>query len=136
MVIKKISVFGNPDLKSDSLPLGILPRLQKKFPEIEFLVEDPNELNLPASDTWIIVDTVAGIKQVQLLAPENIKSFAKSRVSMHDFDLKTHLFWIKKIKKNLKIKIIGIPPMISEKLALKEASNIIATLFPENGRRN
>lgn len=38
-----IFVFGSPDLKIDSLPLRILPKLQEHFPNIKFIVKDPNE---------------------------------------------------------------------------------------------
>ena len=34
--LKEILIFGNEDLKMDSLPLRILPELKQKFPQISF----------------------------------------------------------------------------------------------------
>lgn len=124
----KISIFGNPDLDQDSLPIRILPKLRIKFPDIEFVQEDPNELNLPEASEWLIIDTVVGLDKVQLLRPNEIKNISKSKVSMHDFDLSAHLSWINKIKKGIEIKIIGIPPMISEKLAFSGVVKILNRL--------
>ena len=39
----KIFVFGNPDLAGDNMALRILPKLQKKFPLIQFIHKDPLE---------------------------------------------------------------------------------------------
>ena len=39
----KIFVFGNPDLAGDNIALRILPKLQKKFPLIQFIHKDPLE---------------------------------------------------------------------------------------------
>jgi hypothetical protein len=133
----KISVFGNPDLCQDSLPIRVLPKLRKKFPNIKFVEEDPNELNLPETDEWLIVDTVVGIREVQLLTADDLKNVSK-KISMHDFDLAAHLFWINKIKKGLKTEIIGIPPMISEDEAIEGISKIISHSISlrENERHN
>jgi hypothetical protein len=131
----KISVFGNEDLGFDSTPIKILPELKDRFQDFEFAIEDPNELSEPDTDTWVIIDTVKNLKQVQEIGIGDLKK-TKNRVSVHDFDLGAHLFWIKKINPVLKIKIIGIPPTISEKQAVEEVSNILSNLLPGNGKRN
>jgi len=45
----KIFVFGNPDLAGDNIALRILPKLQKKFPLIQFIHKDPLE-------NWVLYD--------------------------------------------------------------------------------
>src|SRR3989338_8707865 len=52
-----VFVFGNAALEQDSLPLCILPELQKKFPQIEFRALDPNE-EWDAPKEMIVIDTV------------------------------------------------------------------------------
>lgn len=124
-----IFIFGNPDLSFDSLPLRILPELKKRFPEIKFEFKDPNEeWEMPACagrpEELILIDTVFGIKQARVF--DDLKHFENSpRVSLHDFDLITHLHHLRKLGKLKKIKIIGIPPTISEKEALEQVSTIL-----------
>lgn len=132
----KISVFGNPDLEIDFLPIKILPELRKKFPDFEFVVEDPNELTAPESNNWLIIDTVFGLKKTTLLTLEDLKRKQKSRLSAHSFDLTAHLFWIKKIQPKLRINIAGVPPAMEESEAVEGISRILANLFPKSERRN
>ena len=55
-----------------------------------------------------------------------LKNFENSpRVSLHDFDLLSHLRYLRKLGKLKKIKIIGVPPTISEKEALEQISAIL-----------
>jgi hypothetical protein len=128
----KISIFGNPDLETDNLPVKLLPKLRERFPKLEFNVEDPNELDIPEITEWTIIDTVVGIGQVKLLITDDLKKIPKNRVSMHGFDLGTHLFWLEKIKPGMEIKIIGIPPTISENEAVEGISKILASLLPKS----
>lgn len=132
----KISIFGNPDLEYDSLPLRILPKLIKRFPKINFVVEDPNELSTLKESPWLILDTVKGLKDVQLLSAEDLKKTARSRVSLHDFDLGMHLSWIKKLNKDAKILIVGIPPQMSLNAAFRDVTRILASLLQGNERRS
>jgi len=104
----RISIFGNPDLEKDNLPVQILPELKKIFPQVSFSHLDPYEFDLPPDNPWIIIDTVQGLKKVSLLKPEQI-STAASRTTLHDFDLTWQLKLIQKVKKNTAIHIIGIP---------------------------
>ena len=41
-MIKRVFIFGNIDLKNDSLRCELY-LLQEKFPDIEFEIRDPNE---------------------------------------------------------------------------------------------
>ncbi|MEK7669580.1 MAG: hypothetical protein AAB350_03290 [Patescibacteria group bacterium] len=113
---KKIFVFGNMDLEMDNLPLRILPKLQEKFPDIEFVVKDPNEeWEVPEEIT--ILDTAVGIKEVTVF--DSLENFSKvPRVGMHDFDALTNLRYLQKLGKIKKIKIIGVSPDMEESEAL------------------
>ena len=119
----KIFVFGNEDLKGDSLPLKILPKLQDKFPEIKFEIKDPNEeWNIP--EELIVLDTVVGIKNITIF--NNLEKFSKvPRVSIHDFDALTNIKYLWKLGKIKKIKIIGLPQDMKESVAIEEVSKIL-----------
>ncbi len=122
-----IFVFGNPDVEEDSLPLKILPELRKRCLGINFLAKDPNEdFELPG-DT-VIIDVVAGLKKVRVF--DSLEDFeAPPRMTLHDFDLFGHLQLLKKLGKlPSKIKIIGLPPTISEKEALDSIAAILLAI--------
>ena len=114
----RVSVFGNPDLPMDAMPIVLLPELRKRFPNIEFIHQDPNEECLPPEalakggkplgDTWWIIDAVKGIDKVRLITETDIIQINK-RLSMHDYDLGMHLTLLKKINPELKLRIIGVP---------------------------
>ena len=131
----KIFVFGNPDLASDNIALRILPKLQKKFPLIQFIHKDPLEnwtldngelsgrrLNdrqicdqKPEKEKIIIIDAVKGISKVTVFdGLENFTAVHK-RITMHDFDLYDELALLQKLKKLPKVAIIGIQWGESEK---------------------
>lgn len=117
-----IYVFGNEDLPQDALPLKILPELKKLFPEIDFVVKDPNE-EWDNIENITIIDTVIGIKDVTVFG--SLKNFSRSpRFSLHDFDAYTNLLMLEKLGKIKTIKIIGVPPKISEKEVLKKISKL------------
>lgn len=112
----KIFVFGNIDLEIDNLPLRILPELCNKFPEIEFVVKDPNE-EWEVPEELIVLDTAVGIKEVTIF--ESLEKFSKvPRVGVHDFDALTNLRFLQKLGKIKKIKIIAVPQDMSEKEAI------------------
>lgn len=118
-----IFVFGNPDLQEDSLPLRILPKLQEKFPDIQFEVKDPNE-EWDVPEELIVFDTVMGIDGVKVM--DDIKTFsAAPRVSMHDFDALTNIRYLIKLGKIKKIKVIGISPSMNESDALEAVSAVL-----------
>jgi len=98
-------------LKEDNLPLKILPKLREEFPDIEFVVKDPNEeWDILESEEIIILDTVIGIKEIIIF--DSLEKFSKvPRIGMHDFDALTNLRYLQKLGKIKKIKIISMPPM-------------------------
>ncbi|MCR4275488.1 MAG: hypothetical protein NUV83_01905 [Candidatus Wolfebacteria bacterium] len=118
-----IYIFGNPEIEIDSLPLKILPELQKKFLEIKFEIKDPNEeWEIPEELT--VIDTVLGIEEIRVF--EDLKNFSKApNVSLHDFDAYSNLRYLEKLGRLKKIKIIGIPPTISQEKAVEEISVIL-----------
>lgn len=127
MAVKKILVFGNPLVREDSLPLKILPALQKEFPEIEFREMDGIEDVQEEGKELFILDSVMGlkkaafIKDIGLLEPGN-------RYSTHDFDVAHNLKILKKIGAVEKVIIIGIPMGIGEKNAFRQAKKLISFL--------
>src|SRR3989338_9065843 len=121
--MKRIFVFGNPDLMFDSLPLRILDKLKKQFPDITFEVLDPNEEWDPPKNL-IVIDTVFGIDHPKIVSRRDCLS-GYPKISLHDFDAGTHILYLKKLGKIKKIKIIGIPPTISEEEAYKAVSSIL-----------
>ncbi len=124
----KISLFGNPDLPEDNLPHRIKSRLKARFPNIRFVAEDPNELDLPVKEKdWIIIDSVVGIPRVMWLSVDDIAN-PKTRVTAHDFDLAAFLLFARKLNKNIGIRILGIPMPYDENLALEEVTSCLANL--------
>ncbi|MFA6554315.1 MAG: hypothetical protein WCS89_02290 [Candidatus Paceibacterota bacterium] len=123
MKIKTVFIFGNPDLEMDSLPIRLVPRLQKIFPEVSFQIKDPNEeWDIPEEMT--IIDTAVGVDEVTIF--DDLESFDKTpQLSMHDFDALTNLRYMKKLGRLKKIMIIGVPPDISEEKAVEEIKKIL-----------
>jgi len=107
-----IFIFGNPNLEIDSLPLRVLPALKKHFPDIDFIILDPNE-EWKIPDEMVMIDTVVGIKELTIF--NDLKHFIEApRVSVHDFDAFFNLIYLQKLGKLKKIKIFGIPPEMTE----------------------
>jgi len=122
----KIFVFGNPDLKIDSLPFKIMSGLKKRLPQIEFVVQDPNE-EWQTPENLIILDTAIGIREITVF--DNLEQFAKvPRVSMHDFDALTNLRYLQKLGKIKTVKIIGVPEKITPSLASDGVAAILIQL--------
>ena len=138
-----IYIFGNPDLKFDSLPVKILPKLRKKFPNIKFKIKDPNEewdtfmehgtrntehkttnTDHKTPNYLYIIDTVIGLKNVAVF--NDISVFKKSpAISLHDFDLYADLILMKKLGKLSNLTVIGIPPDYTKEKAYNEITNKI-----------
>ncbi|MEK7165206.1 MAG: hypothetical protein AAB874_00155 [Patescibacteria group bacterium] len=119
----KIYIIGNPLVKEDSLPLKLLPKLRKSFPKIIFEEADPNE-NFVPEDGSVIVDTVVGIKKVQLF--DNIEDFVRTRsVSPHDYDLGFHLRLMLKLGKIRNVKILGVPFDLTISKVAKKLSQLL-----------
>ncbi len=125
-----VFIFGNPDIEGDSLPLKILPELRKKCPGTDFLSKDPNEdFELP--EEAVIIDVVAGLKEIRVF--DSLEDFeAPPRMTLHDFDLFGHLQLLKKLGKlPSKIKIIGIPPTMSEEAAASSIAIILKEIMSD-----
>ena len=126
MQTKTIFIFGNLELEMDSLPLRILPELQKAFPSINFEIKDPNE-EWVVPEKLIIIDTAVGLKKVKVF--EDLDSFDSSpRLTMHDFDALANLRYLKKLGRLKEIKIIGLPPDMSESEAIESVVKVIEEL--------
>jgi Ni,Fe-hydrogenase maturation factor len=118
-----IYVMGNLLINYDSLPIKLLPLLQKEFPDIEFSELDPTE-DIPPQKRLIIIDTVINIKKIMLF--NDIDKIDLGRiVSLHDFDLGYNLKLMKKFGMVDKVNIIGVPPKISQNKAILEIKKLI-----------
>ncbi|MEM7816891.1 MAG: hypothetical protein QXZ20_03185 [Candidatus Aenigmatarchaeota archaeon] len=127
---KKIQIFvlGNPLLKDDALPLKLVPKLQNKFPQINFLEFDPTEEFY--SEEVILMDVVEGIKKVEIIKDLD-KIETRKVYTTHDFDAAFLLKLLKKTNLIKEVIIIGIPKNAKEKEALKELENNIEKLLSE-----
>ena len=113
--IKKIFVFGNPDISVDATPVLLLPFLRERFPAIEFLFLDPNE-EWEIPDPLLIIDTVMGIPGIHVF--HGLDEFTKTpSISVHDFDALSQLRLLKKLGKLGEVTIIGVSPLLSQKEA-------------------
>lgn len=107
----RIYVFGNQDLKSDSLAIKTAKKLEGKIKNIKFVQVKPNE-DLPfiGEDNVVILDVVLGIKKVTKIDEKDLdKLIVGKSVTVHDFDLGFQLKYLKKLGKLKKITIIGLP---------------------------
>lgn len=120
-----VFVFGNPNIEEDSLPLRILPRLQKEFPNIVFETLDPNE-EWEIPENLAIIDTVVGIKDVTIFDSLDVFESAP-RVSLHDFDAYANLRLLTKLGKIGSIKIIGVPSDMQENAAFEKVKSLLKT---------
>lgn len=130
-----IFVFGNPDFRPDSLPIRILPKLKKRFPEIRFIIKDPNEEWKIPRKHLCLIDTVVGIKKVTIF--HDISVFRKSpRATLHDFDAYANLLLLKKLNKLPDCAIIGLPPHYNSKKAYNETVNLLEKSMPTSLSKN
>jgi hypothetical protein len=130
--MKKVYVFGNPDLVMDSLPLKILSELEKQLPQIEFVAQDPNEES-DFPENLIVLDTAIGIDEITVF--DSLEKFAKvPRVSMHDFDALTNLRYLQKLGKIKTVKIIGVPATLDKKITLAVLTASVAAILSQLSR--
>lgn len=121
---KTFHIFGNPLLDFDNLPILIVPELTKLFPEINFVVSDPNENLHPFDKTLNIIDTVINAEKTILIT--DIDRFdTQTLYSMHDLDLAFNLKLLKKIGLLKKVNIIGVPPHLSKDECIMQVSTMI-----------
>ncbi len=123
----QILLLGNPDLKEDAVAVGLLARLQKEFPEVEFEHWDPNE-EKEFGERLVLVDTVKGIEKVTRF--EDLSAFvsAHGRMTMHDYDLYDDLMLRLKLKKLPQVTVIGIPWGASQELIWNDLVQAIRSL--------
>ncbi|MBI4438725.1 hypothetical protein HY640_02230 [Candidatus Woesearchaeota archaeon] len=128
MPIATFYIVGNKLLKHDALPLRIMEKLRKEFPNLGFSELDPSE-DLPDEEALYLIDTAQGIKEVLILT--NIELImAEPRYSAHDFGLGTHLKLLKKLGRLQEAAIICVPQEIRAQEALHQVSNAIRQLIP------
>ena len=121
-----VFIFGNPDFEMDSLPIKLLPDLENALPQHDFIFQDPNE-EWDTSEPFFVIDTVVGLPEPHIF--DSIDAFERTpQLSMHDFDALSNLRFLKKLGKLPKVKIIGLPPYIERKEALRFISNTLNTL--------
>lgn len=119
-----IYIFGNPLLNFDNLPLKLAPKLQKMFPEIDFVIIDPNENLKPINKKLILIDAIEGIDKVIII--DNIDKIQTQKLySLHDFDLAFNLKLLQKIGKLQKVKIFGVPMDGDKEIILEQLSTSI-----------
>jgi len=128
-----IYVFGNELVESDSLSLILTPLLQKQFPTVQFIIEDPNA-NFPPSRERnpIIIDCVQGLSSVLIIQIHDLVEMKKTPISPHDYDLLFHIHLLKKMNKIDSAYIIALPQYADREVALKETISIITTLLLRN----
>jgi Ni,Fe-hydrogenase maturation factor len=125
---KKILVFGNLLVKKDSLPLRLMKRLQEELPSIDFKEFDAVEDLYQEGKDLNILDTVQGIKKVELIT--DIDIFITDKIySLHDFDLGYTLKLMKKIDMIDKVKIFGIPMNMNEEEAFEQTKKLITSIL-------
>lgn len=125
--IKKILVFGNPLVRKDSLPPSLISSLQKLFPSIEFKEFDAVEDLQKEGKNLYILDSVEGIKKVELIT--NIDILEVNRIlSVHDFDLAYTLKLMKNANMIDRVTIIGVPINIRKEDAIEQIKEIINSL--------
>ena len=115
-----VSVFGNPDLAGDNVPVKLVPKLRERFPDIRFSIEDPNEIDLPKRGKWIILDAVRGLDNVSWISVDDIARSRNAGMTAHDYDLSTLLLLAKKLDPSFEPHILGVPEGISEEQALPD----------------
>jgi Ni,Fe-hydrogenase maturation factor len=119
-----IHIFGNPLLDFDNLPLKLASKLEKLFPEIDFVITDPSENIEPIDGELIIIDTIEGIEKVVLI--DDIEKLETGKIySLHDFDLAFNLKLLQKIGKLKKVIIFGVPMKGDEKEILEQLRKLI-----------
>jgi Ni,Fe-hydrogenase maturation factor len=123
----KILVFGNMLVEEDSLPLRLMPKLEKLFPSIEFKEFDTAENLEDEGRDLVILDTAFGIEKVTLIDDVDNLQLSKT-ASMHDFDLPITLRILIKLKAIDSVKIIAIPAGYEEKKAIEEISEMIKSI--------
>ncbi len=127
--ITKILVFGNPLVKKDILPLVLMTKLQREFPQIEFKEFDSAEDLHKEGRILHILDSVEGIDNVEIITDIDILIVNKI-YSVHDFDLAYTLRLLKKMGMIEKVTIFGVPIKMRKDLAFQQLKQKICSILP------
>ena len=129
----KMLVFGNPLVKKDSLPLELLPALEKAFPSIQFIQCDGIEDIEKYGKRLFILDTAEGIREPCIIS---IKDIQRQKVlSMHDADLGFNLLLLKKVGKIDDAVILAVPMNMEKKAALEKVKALLEKIKPQQVSR-
>ncbi len=121
----KVSVFGNPYIKEDSLVVEMVPELKAKFPQVDIRVEDPSEgLMPPEKGEWMILDVAKGVDKIRVFEDMD-KLVTEKRVSLHDYDVSMELKLLKRLGKVKKVKIVAVPMGMEKGKAFREVVKIL-----------
>ncbi|MFA6089394.1 MAG: hypothetical protein WC755_06025 [Candidatus Woesearchaeota archaeon] len=125
---KTVLVFGNLDVKEDSLAKIVAVKLKDELGEMDFIMCDkPDDVLSHLSDDFFILDVVKGLKDVILIT--NIDDFCQTKtVTVHDFDLSTFLKILKGTGQIKDVKIIGVP----QKMDFDDAKSKIKMILKNN----
>lgn len=124
----KILVFGNPLVKKDRLPLMLMAKLQKEFPQIEFREFDAVEDLHKEGRVLYILDSVEGIENVEVIT--DIDMLLVNRIySVHDFDLAYALKLMKKMNMVEKVTIFGVPTKMRRDVAIRQLRHKIGSIL-------
>ena len=107
----KVYVFGNEDVPEDRKAIETAQKLDRTVDGVSFVFVQPNEdVPFADEDRVVILDTVHGIRDVELIDRDRIDALILSpRGSVHDFDLAFQLRYLEKIGKLGDVTIIGVP---------------------------
>ncbi|PIZ92231.1 hypothetical protein COX84_07100 [Candidatus Micrarchaeota archaeon CG_4_10_14_0_2_um_filter_49_7] len=117
--LKTILVFGNPGCDCDSLAVGIMPEMQKMFPDITFIHCDALDELQEYGRKPIIIDVAEGIAKIEIISDFD-KLEAAPIFTGHDLDLAYMLKLMKKAKMIDSAAIIAIPNHYGKKKAIDE----------------
>jgi len=104
---------------------------EPRRPEMRFMIEDPNEIDLPKRGKWVILDTVRGLGKVSLVSVEDVARSRNAGLTAHDYDLSTLLLLAKKLDPSFDPQILGVPEGIAEKVALRDVSRELSEICRE-----
>jgi hypothetical protein len=123
-----ITVFGNELEPKDSLAVQLVPTLQKKFPDIGFVISDPTESLEPMGNPWIILDVAQDINDITIITDlKDLDQVPGS--SAHDYDVYLDLRLKEKLGELPPLKLILVPNTWTPAHALVHLSEVISTLI-------
>ena len=107
----KVYVFGNEDVPEDRRAIEAARKIDRAVEGVSFVFLGPNEdAPFADEDRVVILDTVHGIRDVELIEGDRIDALVLSpRGSVHDFDLAFQLRYLRKIGKLGAVTVIGVP---------------------------